>query len=161
MESQLLSELARNPWIYDRVMYLRLPGILVDTARLDETLVSSFLTPKVVKDEWTKLRAPVRRGGAGVSEALRPDVLLFAQGRGLMVPTSQRAKSITARSGLSSDEKRPEEARGQTSSRDAAFVLLDEEMLRSRRKQKTDRSGLFELFERERQRICEGTLLLS
>lgn len=160
VESQLLSELARNPWIYDRVMYLRLPGILVDTGRLDNTLVSSYLTPKIVKEQWTKLRAPVRRGAAA-AEALRPDVLLFAQGRGLMVPTSEDAKSVTARATQNPEERQIGQIEEESLDKDAAFVLFEEDMLKRRRTSGDNPDDLFARFERERQRVCEGTLLLS
>lgn len=134
--------------------------MLVDTARLDEMMVESYMTPRIVKEEWTKLRAPVRRGAAP-AEVLRPDVLMFAQGRGLMVPVSERARSITSKAGLSLEERTAEEMKGEGSARDAAFVLFEEEMLKRKRKEKHSHEELFKRFERERRRVCEGTLLLS
>lgn len=158
VESQLLSELARNPWIYDRVMYLRSPGILIDAARLDDAVVSSYMTPGIVKMQWTKLKAPVRRSAA---TSLRPDVLLFAQGRGLMVPAAGSARSVAARADSARDDGYGEEMKDDWTARDAAYVLFEEDDLILRRKEKIARDDLTTRFERERQAICEGTLLLS
>lgn len=131
--------------------------MLIDTARLDDTLVSSYLTPQIVKSQWTKLRAPVR----GSSALLRPDVLLFAQGRGLMVPTAWPAKSITAMAGLSHEERGTEDMKDGELAREAAYVLFGQEILEDRSKEQGARDRLIERFETERERVCEGTVLLS
>lgn len=158
VESQLLSELARNPWTYDRVMYVRSPGILIDAARLDDTVVSSYMTPNIVKTQWTKLKAPVRRGAA---TSLRPDVLLFAQGRGLMIPTAGPARSVTSRADGVREIGREVETRDDGPAKDTAYVLFEEDQLVRRRKEKGGHDDLLGRFERERQVVCEGTLLLS
>lgn len=159
VKSQLLSELARNPWVYDRVLYLRSPGMLVDTPRLDEMFVASYTDPGVVKTQWTKLRAPVRRGD---SVALHPDILLFAQGRGLMVPVGGVAGSITAKARIDIDDRRGNDDAGVevAAPREAAYILFDDGELETRRKQKAGHDGLLGRFEREREKVCEGTMLL-
>ncbi|KAK5938446.1 hypothetical protein PMZ80_009416 [Knufia obscura] len=159
VESQLLSELARNPWPYDRVMYLRTPGMVVDTMRLDGTMTATYVERGLMKTEWTKLRAPVRRGAGGVA-TLHPDVLLFAQGRGLMEPVGELKGTLTARASTSRGVDNGDGVNDDFLAREAAYVLFDEKELRNRRKEKLDHNDIFERFERERELACEGTDLL-
>lgn len=159
VESQLLSELARNPWPYDRVMYLRTPGMVVDTGRLDGAMTATYVERGLMKTEWTKLRAPVRRGAGGVA-TLHPEVLLFAQGRGLMEPVGELKGTLTARASTSRGVDNGDGVNDDFLAREAAYVLFDEKELRNRRKEKLDHNDIFERFERERELACEGTDLL-
>ena len=158
VESQLLSELARNPWPYDRVMYLRTPGMLLDTSRLDSTLTSSYIDRTLLKSSWTRLRAPVRRGGA---TALHPEVLLFAQGHGLMNPTGELQRILTAKAKTSHENNHHDEVRDEFLAKEAAYVLFNEKELAHRKKEKLNHNGIFERFERERELVCEGTNLIA
>lgn len=158
VESQLLGELARNPWTYDRVLYLRSPGMLLDTTLLDETIVSSYTNTNIIKTQWTKLRPPARRAGAS---ALHPDILLFAQGRGLMTPTGDKAKRTTARAKTRHENRHLDEMKDEYLAREAAYILFDENELEHRRSEKIRHDGLFERFEREREIVCDGTTLLG
>lgn len=78
-----------------------------------------------------------------------------------MVPSAGLARSITARSDGARDGVRGEEVRDAGSARDAAYVLFEEEELVGRRKTKSSHDDLLGRFEKERQAVCEGTLLLS
>ena len=155
VESQLLSELARNPWPYDRLVHLRTPGMLLDTNKLDSTLVSTYAEPGLLKTTWARLRAPSKRGGV---ESLPPDVLLFAQGRGLMTPLGELQRTLTAKVSHAQDDIN--DGAG-TFAKDAAYVLFDEKELEHRKKEKIVSEGIFERFEWERRSVCEGTSLMS
>lgn len=158
VESQLLSELARNPWPYDRVMYLRSPGMLLDTTRLDNILISSYAEPSQVKSSWTKLRPPARRGLAASSH---PDVLLFAQGRGLMAPIGDLRRSLTGQAKTHIERNQAGEITNEGRAKEATYILFDEKELRQRKKEEITEPSIFERFERERQTICSGTNLLA
>lgn len=158
VESQLLSELARNPWPYDRVVYVRSPGMLLDVAKMDETLVSTYAETRLLKTEWVRLRAPVRRGAPA---QLHPDMLLFAQGKGLMVPIAGLEKSLAAKVILDEREPSVEEYEARILEREAAYVLFDTEEVARARKSSRGEGGIFERFERDRGSMCEGTDLLA
>lgn len=158
VESQLLSELARNPWPYDRVMYLRSPGMLLDTTRLDNVLISSYADPSQVKSSWTKLRPPVRRGLAASSH---PDILLFAQGRGLMTPIGDLQRTLTGQAKTRIERNQAGEIIDAGQAKEAAYILFDGKELMQRKKEEITEPSIFERFERERQTVCSGTNLLA
>lgn len=99
VESQLLSELARNVWTYDRALYLRMPGVIIDVDRLDEALIST-LTRAAVEMKWSKLKSHSRSASVRVHN---PDVLLHAKGKGLMEPRDQTMHLATVLSSVTSD----------------------------------------------------------
>lgn len=150
-ESQLLSELARNPWPYDRVMYLRSPGILLDQVRLDNTLINSYAQPSSLKTGWTKLRAPTKRGAA-----IHPDMLLFAQGKGLMIPVGDQEMALTARA--NSDQALAELT---SSMLDPGYLLFDKQDVESSSGDLATYSSLLTYFNGQRSSACEGTNLLA
>lgn len=110
IESQLLSELARNVWTYDRALYLRMPGLITNVDRLDEALIST-LTRAAVETKWSKLKSHSRSTSVRIQN---PDVLLHAKGKGLMEP---RGGTIHLTALLSSARA---EADGSS-----AFVVMD------------------------------------
>lgn len=155
VEQQLLTELARNPWPYDRVMYLRSPGMLLDTAKLDSTLTSTFNDLSLLKTSWLKLRGPRRNAPR------HPDVMLFAQGKGLMVPIGGLARTLTARAKTSHANNHHDEIKDEFLAKQAAYILFKEEELAHRKAEKLNHNGIFERFEREREAVCAGTGLLG
>lgn len=150
-ESQLLSELARNPWPYDRVMYLRTPGMLLDQVRLDNTLIEAYAQPVTMKTGWMKLKAPTKRGAS-----IHPDILLFAQGKGLMTPIGVTEQSLasTASSSQTVAELTP-------SGFDPGYVLFTKEDLDQSSTEQSAYADLLTYFEHERSVSCEGTSLLT
>lgn len=158
IESQLLSELARNIWPYERLLYLRSPGMLIDTARLDSTLTSTYVDRKLLKSSWARLRAPVRRGDTAITN---PEVLLFAQGKGLMLPTGDLQRTLTAEARTASEGSQQNGGNDESLAKEAAYVLFDEKELEQRESDDLNHDSIFERFERERQLICEGTDLLA
>ncbi|KAK5079661.1 hypothetical protein LTR70_005993 [Exophiala xenobiotica] len=158
VEAQLLSELARNIWPYERLLYLRTPGMLIDTIRLDNTLTSTYVDRKLLKSSWARLRAPVRRGDTA---ALNPEVLLFAQGKGLMVPTGDLQRTLTAKAKTSHEGNQQDGGNDEFLPKEAAYVLFDEKELEQRKWNDSNHDSIFERFERERELVCEGTDLLA
>jgi len=158
VEAQLLSELARNIWPYERLLYLRTPGMLIDTIRLDNTLTSTYVDRKLLKSSWARLRAPVRRGDTA---ALNPEVLLFAQGKGLMVPTGDLQRTLTAKAKTSHEGNQQDGGNDEILPKEAAYVLFDEKELEQRNRNDSNHDSIFERFERERELVCEGTDLLA
>ena len=70
--SHLLGELQRTMWEYDRMLYLRAPGMVVDEER-----VQSALRRSNIRKSWTPMTAAVGSD---------PDVLLWDRKRGLLMP---------------------------------------------------------------------------
>ena len=157
VEQQLLTELARNPWPYDRVMYLKSPGMLLNTAKLDAILTSTFNDLSLLKKSWLKLRGPRR----GANAPIHPDVMLFAQGKGLMVPMGGLKKTLTARAKTSHANNHHDEIKDEFLAKEAAYILFDEVELAHRKAERLNHNGIFERFERERSLMCKGTALLG
>lgn len=154
-ESQLLSELARSAWPYDRVLYLRTPGLLTNTARLDDALLTSYTVPSTLKSSWTRLKAASRRGS---SESLHPEVLLWSHGRGLLEPLVDMKRSLVVKASEISVNDRGDGA----SIDHAAYVAFDWDEFGLGDDEGVDRNhGIYAKFERDTQAICEGTDLLA
>lgn len=154
-ESQLLSELARSAWPYERLMYLRTPGLLTNTARLDDALLTSYTSPSTLKTSWTKLKAPGRRSGI---QALHPQILLWAQGRGLMSPGPDTKHSLAVKaSDISTGDRGDGASVGQ-----AAYVVFDwDEFGLGNGDQVNRNKGIYAKFRQDTSAICVGTDLLA
>jgi hypothetical protein len=145
INSQLLGELQRNRWNYDRVLYLKSPGMAIDSSALDHALAFSNL-----KNSW----APV-----SASAGHDPHMLFWSRNKGLMMPRGDMRRLTVSATTSHSDHHKGEmdiEARA----KNAGYVLFEEEELDHRRKEKEWYGGLFEKFERERSNICKGRGLL-
>ena len=145
INSQLLGELQRNRWDFDRILYLKSPGMAMDTLTLDKTLQSSS-----VKTSW----APV-----SASAGHDPEVLFWSRKRGLMMPRGEMRR-LTMSAVTRHSDHHAEEMEIEVWAKSAAYVLFDGEELKHRRSEKEWYGGLFEKFERGRSSICKDRGLL-
>ena len=143
--SQLLSELQRNRWDYDRLLYLKSPGMAMDTLSLDKTLQSSS-----INKQWALVSA---------SAGHDPEMLFWSRRKGLMMPRGDMRK-LTVSAMTSHANHHAGEMDLEVLAQNAAYVLFDEEELDHRRSEKEWYGGLFEKFERERSSVCKGRGLL-
>jgi len=144
-ESQLLGEFQRTRWDFDRIMYLRQPGLALDPGALDAALRFSSLK------SWAPITA---------SAGSNPDILLWSATKGLLTPRSDLRK-LTASVVASHDNRRERETGLEAVAQNAAYVLLDEQDLERHRGEKEWDGGLLGRFERERQNVCRGRGLLG
>ena len=86
---------------------------------------------------------------------------MFAQGKGLMVPTGDLQQTLTAQAKTSRVDRSPDEVVDEFLAKEAAYVLFDEKELEMRRGGELVDDSIFEHFERERGLVCEGTDLLA
>ena len=145
INSQLLSELQRNRWEYDRFIYLKSPGMVMDTLALDKALAKSNL-----RDAW----APV-----SASTGHDPEMLFWSRKKGLLMARGETRK-LTLSATTSHSNHHASELDMEVLAKSAAYVLFDEEELDHRRSEKEWYGGLFEKFERDRSGICRGRGLL-
>jgi hypothetical protein len=145
INSQLLGELQRNRWNYDRALYLKTPGMAMDLFILDQTLRQSQ-----VKKAWAPITA---------SAGHDPDMLFWSRKKGLMMPRGEMRR-LTVSAVTSHSNHHAAEMDVEVQAKSAAYVLFDDGELDHRRTEKEWYGGLFELFERERSGICKGRGLL-
>ena len=136
VNAHLLGELQMRRWDFDRMLYLKSPGLGTDTAVLDSALLKSD-----IEMSWAPLAA---------SAGMDPEMLMYGRGKGLMMPKGDM-KSMTADAMLS-------EANDKT--RSAAWVLFDDEAMHDGRSVDAWSSGMFEKLEGGRRDVCEGRGLL-
>lgn len=87
VESQLLAEVTRSIWTCDRALYLPMPSIATNLDSLDESMLNT-LNRASMDSNWSRPRSQVRGAFEGHS------ILLYARGRGLMVPTGNRRQTV-------------------------------------------------------------------
>lgn len=106
----LLGELQYGRWNYDQALYLRSPGMVLDTHALDVMLTSSD-----TRQSWAPLNP---------SSGDNPDVLLRT-GRGLQSPRGQtRRLVLSSTAPIEEDVDDTEEI-----SRNAAYILFEDQSL--------------------------------
>lgn len=149
IEQQLLAELQRYRWPYDRAMFLGSPGMTLDTAILDRALALSD-----TRSAWTLLHT-----NPNSYEASNPPLLLFVAGRGLLYPR-QDMKSLTSRAIILTTKpqaKRPADVQALN----AAYIWFDEKELDFAQNNPRYSIDLIERFERDRSEACIGTGLMG
>ena len=132
VRSQLLGELQRRHWDFDRVLYLRTPGLIMHMPALDTALAS---TTTSMRRNWMPAR-----------DDTDPPILLLAPGRGIMTPRGEtRGRIISHAVGVEVDDSM------------AAYLYFDEAELERGRGGKEGHGGhAFERYEREVGEVCQG-----
>ena len=141
IESQLLGELQRYHWDYDRMMYLKTPGLAVDMAALDSTLTKSSLIRN-----WMPLKQDARAD---------PPILLLSAKEGILAPRGA-TRRLTAEAATSHTNHHAGEMDVEAAAKMAAYVYFAEGELEHRKTEKEWYGGVFERFERERAEVCKG-----
>ncbi|ETN42265.1 uncharacterized protein HMPREF1541_04206 [Cyphellophora europaea CBS 101466] len=139
--SHLLGELQRTMWEFDRMLYLRTPGMVLDQERVREALRSSSL-----RKAWTPLTNAV---GA------EPEMLLWERKRGLLMPRGEMRRMVGSdkSNGLSIQEGESEPALEEV---DTAYVLFD----RAVQSTEAEKSEVLQRYESGLAQACKGKGLL-
>ena len=155
IEGQLLAEMQRSRWEYERLLYLRLPGVMVDVSSLDWALQVSDL-----RRYWAPLSSIASSPGSGTLES--PPVLLWSSIRGLLTPRGGMRRLTTSMTGthVRQHEEKPD-VEGNTANKGTGWVVFDEaELEHNWSNEGRHDNDVVENFERSRRAICKGTGLL-
>lgn len=145
INSQLLGELQRKRWDFDRAMYLKSPGLPLDMGAIDRTLASTD-----VEKLWAPLSA-----AAGHD----PTLLLWSRTRGLMMARGD-TQHLAVSALTKHEDHHANEMDVEATAENAAYVIFDETELEHRRMERDWFGGVFERFERERDHVCKGKGLI-
>lgn len=158
LEGQLLAELQRGRFTYDRMLYLRLPGLAVDIPTLDAALSTSDL-----RRSWSPLSSVLPSSSHGTSGGtISPPVLLVSPTKGLLAPRSGlRHLTMSVSTSHANHHENEMEVEAKAASKGSAWVLFDEAELEHRRNEKEWYGGLVERFERGRREVCLDSGLLE
>lgn len=142
---ELVAHLAIDDWQYDRMMYLRSPGLVLNVGALDSALQAS------------KSQALLSRNWAPSDSAtfMAPTMLLVSDHVTYTPRGSNRrliAEAFTSHANHHEGEMDVEAA-----AENAAYIHFEEGELEHRREAKEWYGGVFERYERGSAEICEGT----
>jgi hypothetical protein len=144
--SQLLGELQRNRWDFDRILYLKSPGMVRDMSAIESALQHSS-----TKKSWTPVTA---------SAGSDPELLFWSRKKGLMMPRGEMRK-LTLSATTSHADHHAAEMDVEALAQQAAYVVFDDEELDHRRTEREWYGGLFSRFERDLATVCKGRGLLE
>ncbi len=128
--SQLLGELQRWHWEFDRMLYLRTPGLALDLRTLDTALTTSAMN---LRRNWISTAS--QESGADND----PPVMLLSSDRRIRVPRGELRGRLTARAHAVQERVKA-----------AAYVYFDDEEAEQRRD-----DSIFARYERERMVVCK------
>lgn len=141
INSHLLGELQRTMWAFDRMMYLRTPGMVVDEKRMANALRKSN-----IRKAWTPMTAAVGSD---------PDVLLWERKRGLLMPRGE-AGALASREKPSIMETQINDEHQEEEADEPAYILFDS-LRGTQEQQKTE---LYQKYQADLDLVCKGKALL-
>jgi hypothetical protein len=152
-QSQLLGELQRYRWGFDRMLYLKTPGLATDIAALDAALSS---TSRSLRRNWvllSKLPSTSR-------EANDPPIMLLSE-KGIVVPRGElRGRLAMSAATGSHADRHVSEIDVKAARKSAAYVYFSqEEELERWHEEKEWHEAIFERYERGVNEICKGSSL--
>jgi hypothetical protein len=149
-QNQLLGELLRYHWIFDRMLYLKTPGLATDIAALDAALSS---TPASLRRNWVLLSKK-----SSAREATDPPVMLLSE-KGIVIPRGELRGRLTVSVATGSHVGRhASDLDVEAASKRAAYVYFNQEELEHRREEKEWNGGVFEKYERGVKEVCKGSV---
>jgi hypothetical protein len=149
-QSQLLGELLRYHWAFDRILYLKTPGLATDIAALDAALSS---TPASLRRNWVLLSKK-----ASAREDADPPAMLLSE-RGIVIPRGELRGRLTVSAGTGSHVGRhASDSDVEATSKRAAYVYFSQEELEYGREEKEWDGGVYEKYERGVKEVCKGSV---
>lgn len=139
--SHLLGELQRTMWEFDRMLYLRAPGMVVDEGRVQNALRKSN-----IRKSWTPMTAAVGSD---------PEVLLWERKRGLLMPRGDLG-ALVSQEKEPATESEPAENTQENDEEVAAYVLFNGTASTG----VLDKSELLREYEEGMGLVCKGKGLL-
>lgn len=142
--SSLLAHLIKADWTYDRMLYLRSPGLALNIGALDSALQTSKPASSLSR-LWGAVNREVSTN--------RPVLMISEHGAYTPRGSNRRltAEAITSHANHHENEMDVEAA-----TRAAAYIHFGEAELEHRRAEKEWYGGVFERYERARAEICKG-----
>ena len=151
IEGQLISEISRSRWDFDRLLYLRLPGMVTNLPSLHNALTNSD-----VRRSWAPLNSAT---ASFYSVTKSPTILLWTSGRGTLTPRGDLRRLVSELS-TSHSSRHANEMEIEAKAQGSAWVSFDPVELEHRRSEKGWSGGVVEVFERGQREVCRGTNLL-
>jgi hypothetical protein len=151
-QSQLLGELQRYHWGFDRMLYLKTLGLATDIAALDTALFSTSVS---LRRNWVLLS----KISSTSREAIDPPIMLLSE-KGIVVPRGElRGRLVVSAATGSHADRQGNEVGVEATSKSAAYVYFSQEELEHRREEKERYGGIFERYERGVNDVCKGSSL--
>jgi hypothetical protein len=151
-QSQLLGELQRYHWGFDKMLYLKTPGLAMDIAALDTALSSTSVS---LRRNWVLLS----KISSASREAIDPPIMLLSE-KGIVVPRGELRGRLAVSAATSSHADRQVNGMDvEAASKSAAYVYFSQEELEHRREEKEWYGGIFERYERGVNDVCKGSSL--
>jgi hypothetical protein len=138
--SHLLGEMQRAPWDFERMLYLRTPGMVIDDARIESALTDSS------KRQWTEMTAAV---------GTDPEMLMWQPRRGLQMPRGD-LKTIVAEEEATTVQQNEVTEQESVQASEAAYLLFDYSV----KDEAEAWSRLRRRFEADLDSVCQGKGLL-
>jgi hypothetical protein len=149
-QSQLLGELQRYHWDFDRMLYLKTPGLAIDIAALDTALSSTSVS---LRRNWVLLS----KISSASREANDPPIMLLSE-NGIVVPRGElRGRLVVSAATESHADQHVNEMDVEAASKRAAYVYFSQEELEHRREEKEWYGSIFERYERGVNDVCKGS----
>ncbi|EXJ92306.1 hypothetical protein A1O3_00856 [Capronia epimyces CBS 606.96] len=145
LRAQLLGELQWKRWDYDQALYLRTPGLILDSKVLDSALEST--NPR---GSWAPLNP---------SSGDNPDVLLVTP-KGLQSPRKEMRK-LAMPAGADHTQTEGDDVNTEDAARNAAYVLFGEEDLGHVTSNNQWYRDHLRRFDEGRRSVCVGSGLLN
>ena len=150
-QSQLLGELQRYHWAFDRMLYLKTPGLAMDIAALDAALSS---TSRSLRRNWI----PLSKTSSASREATDPPIMLLSE-KGILVPRGElRGRLTVSASSGNHVDRHASEMDVETASKSSAYVYFNQDELEHRREEKEWYARFFERYDRGINEVCKGSV---
>lgn len=151
IQSQLLGELQRYHWAFDRMLYLKTPGLATDVAALDAALSSASGS---LRRNWVLLS----KISSASRDAMDPPIMLLSE-KGILVPRGElRGRLAVSAATNSHTERHASDVDIEAASKSIAYVYFHQEDLDHRREEKKWHDGVFERYERGVYEVCKGSV---
>jgi hypothetical protein len=138
VQSQLLGELQRYHWAFDRMLYLKTPGLAVDMDALDATLSSASTS---LRRNWVLLS----KISSASRDAMDPPIMLISE-KGILVPRGELRGRLAVAAGHASGMDI------EAASKNAAYVYFDRE------DEQKWHGKVWERHERGVHEVCKGSV---
>ena len=150
-QSQLLGELQRYRWAFDRMLYLKTPGLATDIAALDAALSSTLGS---LRRNWV----PLSQMSASSREANDPSIMLLSE-KGILVPRGELRGRLTMSASTGSHINRhASEVDVEAATKTTAYIYFNDEELKHRMEEKGESGSVFERYERGINEVCKDSI---
>ena len=145
VQSQLLGELQRYHWAFDRMLYLKTPGLAMDMAALDAALSSASTS---LRRNWVLLS----KISSASRDAMDPPIMLLSE-KGILVPRGELRGRLAVGAATGSHGDRHASGMDiEAASKNAAYVYFHQE------DEMKWTGKVLERYERGVHEVCKGSV---